>query len=205
MSGLIARCAPFFSRGAGKAHEAPMNRILTYQLPPSPRRVKIAGALGSAALALLAFDAALELQNVPAAQPVVVADAVVTAHPANVQTVSYYPEQLAALDSLATFHPSADSAAARPLESATTPADAKPIRHAEAAKILGPAKAAQAAKTAAAPMAAPSPQSDSVRIFGVAVPGAESIGGYVASAGDAAARWTATVTSLGGKLPGFWR
>jgi hypothetical protein len=191
-----------------------MNRISNDDFPPPPRRVGIAGALGAGALAMLALDVGLELQTAPAAPVAAAVTATAHVQPSNLRTVSYYPEQLAALTSLSTFQPVADAGVAedsfadgamKPPAQTMAPGEVKPLRHAETAAKSAPAASALPetgadAKTGAAQAAAP-PLDRSVKLFGVTAPGAD----LVASLNDHAARWGAAVWGLGGKVSGMWR
>ncbi len=120
------------------------------------------------------------------------------------RSASYYPEQLAALQSLNSFHPTADqgqkprpavlAAPARP-----SPFEPKPIRHADAPRSI----VAIAPPTPAAVVAAP--EDKTVKLFGVPVPGAAQIGDRVGAARDTAGHWGAAVAGFGQKLVTLWR
>lgn len=178
-----------------------MSRISNDDFPPPPRRVGIAGAFGAGALAILALDVGLELQTSPAAPTAVAVTAKAPSQPSNLRNVSYYPEQLAALTSLSTFHPVADSGVAqellvdgamKPTAVTMAPGEGKPLRHAEATAKSVPATGPDS-KTGAAHAAAPS-QDKSAKLFGVTAPGA-----------DLVASLSAAVSGLGGKVSGLWR
>lgn len=177
-----------------------MSRRFHHDISRSPGRVKIAGVVCAGALALLALDAALELQPAPAPRAPV-ARIAAPAEASNVHTVAYYPEQLAVLNSLSSFRPEADSGVAaepavavvKPPSPALVPSDAKAARHAEASgKPLVHAAAPMAMASATA---APD---NSARIFGIAVPGSAAIASGASSLRDAA-------VGLGGKVAGLWR
>ena len=177
-----------------------MSRRFHHDISRSPRRVKIAGVVCAGALALLALDAALELQPTPAPRAPV-ARIAAPAEASNVHSVAYYPEQLAVLNSLSSFRPEADAgvaaepsvAAVKPATPALVPGESKAGRRADAAgKPL--VRAAAPAATSSA-MAAPD---NSARIFGIAVPGSAALADGASSLRDAA-------MGLGGKVAGLWR
>lgn len=188
-----------------------MIRNFDYAFPKPPGRVKIAGVLCVGALTLLALDAGLKLQTAPAAPPRGAASVHPAVKPSGVRNLSYYPEQLAALTSLASFQPLADAGvpdaplvdhALKPPAPVLTPGEVKPLRRTESAAKPSPTLT-PAATNATAAVAAPQepPQDKSFKLFGWTAPGAE----LVSSMSDNAARWSASVWSLGGKAAGFWR
>ena len=172
----------------------------------SPGRVKIAGVVCAGALALLALDAALELQPAPAPRAPV-ARIAAPAEASNVHSVAYYPEQLAVLNSLSSFRPEADSGIAAEPQVAVEPSVAA-VKPPSPALAPGEAKAARRADASGKPVvraAAPAVMSsataagdNSARIFGIAVPGAAALAERASSLRDAA-------MGLGGKVASLWR
>jgi hypothetical protein len=194
-----------------------MSRISLINFPSSPKRARVAGAVCAGAVALLALDAGLEWPESQAPQPSPgVARLTPAPESAGFKTLSYYPEQLAALSSLASFTPQASSGsssgsidASPEFESVPPPAVSAPMRSdaKTARRIEQPAKSATPASTASAtPSAASAEAVDrSAKWFGVAVPGSAAIGDRVAAARDSAAKWGETAWGLGGKVATFWR
>jgi hypothetical protein len=192
-----------------------MNPISNHQVSPPPGRVKIAAVLGAGAIALMALDAGLELRPAPAPAQTSVARAFAPPDNAKeasgVRSLAYYPEQLAALRSLSSFTPGPDSGLTDPSAAASAahpsaPApDARPVRRAEAAaKAASPLAAHAPAPMAASTVAEPATDR-SVRLFGVAVPGATEFGDRIAALRESANRWGETAWGLGGKIAGVWR
>jgi len=142
--------------------------------------------LAAGALALLALDVGLELQPAPVAQPSVVAAPVATtSEPSSVHNLAYYPEQLAALNSLASFTPQADAGVAEPAAPALKPP-------APVGAIKPPARRADLAVKPAATVRAPAatqPPDRSVKLFGIPVPGAAEVFERVASLRESASHW----------------
>jgi hypothetical protein len=141
---------------------------------------------------------------------------------------SYYPEQLAALQSLSQFQPIADAghkpepqpvALAVVVTSKSAGLNAapeiRPVRRPDSPVKLAPVAALTApvpAKAATTP-AAVAPAAESPKIFGVPLAGAAEIGGRVAGLRDTAANWGQAAVgmggqaaaSLGGKIASLWR
>ncbi|MGO8738323.1 hypothetical protein [Rhodoblastus sp.] len=177
------------------------NWVAEYQALPS--RLKIAGALIVAALALTALDAALSAAPPPQTPQAAIARVEASA-PGGLRNLAYYPEQLAALSSLTSFEPRADAgapvpppAAARP-PAQIAPIAPKPARH-----------AAIKASVRAAPAPAPAPARQKietpVKILGLAVPSPAAIGARVADFRDSASHFGEAALSLGGRITTFWR
>jgi hypothetical protein len=186
-----------------------MIRLFRQEFSP-PKRMRIAAVFGAGAFALLALDAGLKLQpsSAPAPAPAAPARFAAASATGGVHTLTYYPEQLAALNSLASFTPQANAGVAetradaapavKPPAVAALPAaiDVKPARRAEPA-----AKAA-----AAAPVAPPSTDANrAVRVFGFAVPGAAEVAEKVSGFKDGAAHWGESAWAASGRLASFWR
>jgi hypothetical protein len=212
-----------------------MNCISSDQISPPPGRVKIAAVLAAGAIALLALDAGLELRPALAPTQIAVSRAFAPPEKAQekaketsaVRSFAYYPEQLAALTSLSNFTPGPESRVADPLadpsaDSAHPSAsaiDPRPARRAEtlakpSSPPAGRAPASFAATIAplaatvaplAATVASESATDRSVRLFGVAIPGAAEIGGRIAALRENASNWSESAWSLGGKIGGIWR
>jgi hypothetical protein len=140
----------------------------------------------------------------------------IRAAPAALTVRSYYPEQLAALQSLSGFKPIADAGVkpeAPPVALAVAVAaksagigaglDVRPVR-----RPVSPVKL-----TAVAPPTAPAPAPEAQKAFGAPLAGAEEIGGRLAGLRDTAANWGqaalgmggAAAASLGGKIASLWR
>jgi hypothetical protein len=209
-----------------------MNCISSDQVSPPPGRVKIAAVLAAGAIALLALDAGLELRPALAPTQIAVERAFAPLEKAQekaketsgVRSFAYYPEQLAALTSLSNFTPGPESSVANPLASSladpspsavhpsASAIDARPVRRTEAlAKSASPPAGRAPASLVAtvAPLAATvsseSATDRSVRLFGVAIPGAAEIGGRIAALRENASNWSESAWSLGGKIGGVWR
>lgn len=190
--------------------------------PSSPftARAEIAAAIFAGGLALFALPRAPVAPQTPAPAAVQAASPAKTPAPGGARSGSYYPEHLAALQSLDRFHPIADEGV-KPLAVAAPagpfkPAEARPARRADAATKPQPAPPQRALlQTAtAAPVAEPQPAAPPARLWGVAVPGPAEIGAHVAANvvtnvvtwRDAASGWTAlTAATLGGKVAELWR
>jgi hypothetical protein len=228
MSKARRHFAPAPAQADGVPH---MNCISNDQISPPPGRVKIAAVLAAGAIALLALDAGLELRPALAPTQIAVARAFApleksqekAKETSGVRSFAYYPEQLAALTSLSTFTPGPESKVADPSVDSThqsaSAMDARPVRRAETlAKPASPPAGRAPASFAAtitplaatvAPLAATvsseSATDRSVRLFGVAIPGAAEIGGRIAALRENASNWSESAWSLGGKIGGIWR
>jgi hypothetical protein len=143
----------------------------------------------------------------------------VRAAPAALPVYSYYPEQLAALQSLSQFQPIAD-AGRKPEPVALAVAvtskgvglnaapGVRPVRRPDS-----PVKLAPVAALIAPAAAAPTPVPESPKIFGLPLAGAAEIGGRVAGLRDTAANWGQAAVgmggqaaaNLGGKIASLWR
>jgi hypothetical protein len=182
-----------------------MIRIFRYDFS-SPGRVRIAAIFGAGALALLALDAGLKLQPSPFPAPApAVARIAAPSETGGVHNLTYYPEQLAALNSLASFTPQANAGVA---DDGAAPAAASPAAAALPAAIeVRPVRRAdQAAKPAAHAAAAPTPEADrAVRLFGVAVPGAAAVADGFARFKDSAAHWGESAWAASGRAASIWR
>ena len=142
------------------------------------------------------------------------------------RSVRYYPEDLAALESMSNFRPIADQGekrkpgvvAASPKPASFEPKPAafepkpapfapKPARRADAApkSVVAVASPAQAPRLAPPPAGAAAPHDKTVKILGVPVPGARQIGDRVVAVRDTAGHWGAAVAGFGEKLVTFWR
>ncbi len=119
--------------------------------------------------------------------------------PAALRSYAYYPEQLAALQSLGQFQPIADAGQ----KTAVSPVaeDGKRARRTEPTAKLVAATAAPASLVSTALVrgssvaAAPPARENPVKILGLPLPGLS----------DAAARWREAATDLGGRIASFWR
>ncbi|MGO9391549.1 hypothetical protein [Rhodoblastus sp.] len=175
-------------------------------------RLSIAAAAGGLAI-LLALGLASQAEKPPT-----VAFRITTQEaPAALRSYAYYPEQLAALQSLGQFQPIADAgqkAAPQPvtLADAAKPTAGESKRRAEpTAKLLaatavpGPIVVAPFVPVAAAA------HENTVKIFGLPLPGAPNLpaaaelGGHVARLQDTAEHWRAAATDFGGRIASFWR
>jgi hypothetical protein len=136
----------------------------------------------------------------------------IRAAPTALTVQSYYPEQLAALQSLSGFKPIADAgvkpeappvALAVAVAAKSAGADARPVRRPDSPVKL----------TAGAPPKAPAPAPEAPKTIGAPLAGAEDIGGRLAGLRDTAANWGqaalgmggAAAASLGGKIASLWR
>ncbi len=168
-----------------------------------PSRLKIAGALTFAALALMALDAGLVGLS-PRDPPRTAPARVEAPPPAGLRNLAYYPEQLAALTSIADFEPRADSGvAAIPAAEPPGPVARKPIRHVAAtAPVRVPRQAdAPAAAPAPATQAAESP----VKILGLSLPQTTAIDARVVAVRESASHLGEAARDLGGRIATFWR
>ncbi|WP_374547639.1 hypothetical protein [Rhodoblastus sp.] len=197
-----------------------MIRIVQHDFSNPPGRVKIAGLFVAGAIALAALDAGLALQPAPVPATTTAARLAPPEESSGVHSLAYYPEQLAALNSLASFRPEAESGAGDIAAQAVSPPAPvlPPVSQASAAPGSGAPSAAkstrrvdQAAKTtpphaataSASTLAAAEP--DSVRVFGVAVPGGAEIASRASSLRESAAHWGEATWELGAKAASFWR
>ncbi len=168
---------------------------------PKPR-AEIAAALLAGVLTLFA------LADIPARAPAPAAAAIPAEQaPAPLRSASYYPEHLAALQSLNGFQPMAD-AGEKPAEppvalvapSKPAPFDPKGPRRAEAKTVVAaPAAGAPGPMAQQSPAAAQGP----LKVFGLPLPdvGAQ-MNAQVSGLRDAAGRWGA---AAGEKVTAFWR
>jgi hypothetical protein len=168
---------------------------------PKPR-AEIAAAVFAGALTLFA------LADAPAHAPAPAA-AVIPAEraPAPLRSASYYPEHLAALQSLSGFQPMAD-AGEKPAEppvalvapAKPAPFDPKAPRRAEAKTIVAappPGAPGQMAQQAPAPAQGP------LKVFGLPLPDVGArVNAQVTGFRDAAGRWGA---AAGEKVTSLWR
>jgi hypothetical protein len=124
----------------------------------------------------------------------------------------YYPEQLAALQSLGQFQPIAD-AGNKPTPQAVAVVAAPKAVDPEARPVR---RLDQPSKFAVAPVAAPAapavtaPAPESAKIFGLPLPAASlpyaaEIGGHFAALRDTAAHWGETAAGLSGSIASLWR
>ncbi len=156
-------------------------------------RIAIAGAACGLAV-LLAPGFAPQAEKPPAAASRVAMQEA----PAALRSYAYYPEQLAALQSLGQFQPIADAGQkaapqAVTLAVAVRPAAGESKRRAEpAAKLV----AVTTVPTPLAPAPPPAPE-NKVKIFGLPLPGAPNLPGAAELGGH--------VADLGGKIANFWR
>jgi hypothetical protein len=168
--------------------------------------VEIAAALFAGALTLFA------LADMPARAPAPVAIAIPTAvaaetTPAPLRSASYYPEHLAALQSLSGFHPMAEGeklpASPIALVALTKPApfDPKTPRRAEAKTIVAKPPAAAPGQAAQKPQ--PTPAEGPIKVFGLSLP--TDVGAQVTNLRDVAGRWGAAASGLGEKAATLWR
>jgi hypothetical protein len=179
------------------------NLVADFQALPS--RLKIAGALTFGALAVVALDAGLTSMSPrdPPARPE--PTRVATPTPSGLRNLAYYPEQLAALTSMADFEPRADSGVAViPAAEPLAPAARKPIRHVAAkapARVPPPTDAA-----AAPPPGAPAQNAETpVKILGLAIPQGSAIGARVVAVRDSASHLGEAARDLGGRIATIWR
>jgi hypothetical protein len=108
-----------------------MKAVLVADFQALPPRLKFAGALAFAALALMVLDASVTgLTGLSPPDPPRTAPTRVEAPPpAGLRNLAYYPEQLAALTSMADFEPRADSGVtAIPAAESAAPVARKAIR-----------------------------------------------------------------------------
>jgi hypothetical protein len=193
-----------------------MNRTIAPEKPraPSPRapkpRAEIAAALFAGALTLFA------LADMPARAPApaaVVMPIAISAEPtpAPLRSASYYPEHLAALQSLSGFHPMADEGEKPPVSQVAVvaltkpaPFDPKAPRRAEAKTIVAAPPAAAPGQTAQKP---PAPAEGSIKVFGLSLPGGlgAQVNAQVTNLRDVAGRWGAAASGLGQKAATLWR
>jgi hypothetical protein len=180
-----------------------MNRTTAPDKPRAPKpRAEIAAALFAGALTLFA------LADMPARAPAAVAVPAAVATeptPAPLRSASYYPEHLAALQSLSGFHPMADEGEKPPvshsaLVALTKPApfDPKAPRRVEAKTIIAvPPAAAQAAQQS------PPAPAEPIKVFGLPLPdvGAQ-VNAQVTNLRDVAGRWGAAASE---KVTTLWR
>jgi hypothetical protein len=183
-----------------------MNRTNTPDTPRSQKtgapkpRAEIAAALLAAALTLFALADMPARPPAPAVVPVSVA---AEPAPAPLRSASYYPEHLAALQSLSGFQPMADEGE-KPAVSPVALAPAKPAPF-DPKTLLDPktprraeAKTIVATPPAGAPRQAaqqsPAPAGGPVKVFGLNLPdvGAQ-VNAQVANLRDAAGRWGAAL------------
>ncbi len=125
------------------------------------------------------------------------------------RSLSYYPEQLAALRSMSNFTPIADEGQKTEPEAIPTAAAAKgaPQQLRIARRADAPVKTAalgQPAPALAAAAADPLPK-PRARIFGIPLPGLPDLGQGVQGARDAATRWGKAAAGLGDRIAGLWR
>jgi hypothetical protein len=212
MSEARRHFAPEPAQGDGALR---MNPISNDQVAPPPGRVKVAAVLAAGAIALVALDAGLELRPAPAPTQTSAARAFAPPDHAKetsgVRSLAYYPEQLAALTSLSSFTPGPDSGLTDPSAAASAAhpsapgTEAKPVRRAEAVAKVAPPLAARAPASMAAAVSAEPATDRSVKLFGIAVPGATEFGDRVAALRETASRWGESAWGLGGKIAGVWR
>jgi hypothetical protein len=182
---------------------------------PATARAETGAALLAGAVALFALSRApAPVAPVQPSSPQTAA--ALTPLRAQNHSASYYPEHLAAMQSLGHFQPIADEGV-RP-----TPLPANAPTKAAALDQKPPRRAETLAKTAAVAPLAPSvsaPAADApaqlenepMKIFGMALPGAvpaplAQIGGHAAALRDAAANWTAaTAAGVSEKAAALWR
>jgi hypothetical protein len=178
------------------------NLVADFQALPS--RLKIAGALTFGALALMALDAGLTTMS-PRDPPRPEPTRVETPTPDGLRNLAYYPEQLAALTSMADFEPRADSGVAViPVAEPPAPAARKPIRHVAA---KAPARVPPPTDLAAAPPAGAAAQNveSPVKILGLSIPQGSAIGARVVAVRDSASHLSEAARDLGGRIATIWR
>jgi hypothetical protein len=189
-------------------------------LKPEPR-TEIAAAIFAGALALFAFTqipARTPDTVAPLAAPTVVPVAVAVASaPEPLRSASYYPEHLAALQSLSGFQPRADAGDKSAPRTGLGPGgkavfEPKAPRRADASAKPAAAPQSGPLAQAATPTAAPPPQpaaESPVRIFGMPLPGPSELGAQMnaqaANWRDTAGRWGAAASGLGQKVADLWR
>lgn len=191
-------------------------------LKPEPR-TEIAAAIFAGALALFAFTQiparAPETVSAPAPTPAAPVAAAVESAPEPLRSASYYPEHLAALQSLSGFQPRADAGDRAAGSRVNLGPGGKPLFEPKTAR-----RADAAAKTAAAagplaqtaqPAIAPQqpPAESPVRVFGMPLPGSlpspaelgAQMSAQAANLRDTAGRWGAAASGLGQKVADLWR
>ena len=189
--------------------------IRSIAFPQSPAtRLKIAGAF-ACVLALPALGSLTAVEktalSVPALAP---APRVATESPAApLRSYAYYPEQLAALQSLSVFQPTAE-AGAGPAQTVTLAAPNTVVAKSlggETKPAAGDAKIprriepnAKLASTAPAPSAVAQIKTEA-KLFGLALPDGLDVGGRVAGLRDMAAHWGEAAIGWGGGLTRLWR
>jgi hypothetical protein len=185
-----------------------MNRQPNRSVSFSPAlRAAVAGAVCVGAVFALAalpgFRPAPEPEKTAAAPRIEI-----RAAPAALTVHSYYPEQLAALQSLSGFKPIADAgvkpeAPPAALAAKSVGLEVRPVRRPDS-----PVKLA-----AVAPPKAPAAAPEAQKASGAPLAGAEEIGSRLAGLRDTAANWGqaalgmggAAAASLGGKIASLWR
>lgn len=179
-----------------------MIRILRHDILHS-RRLRTVAIFGGGAIALLSLDAGLKLQPLPAPAPAVTRIAVAS-DAAGVHNLTYYPEQLAALNSLASFTPQANAGVT---DDRSTPNVAPPALAALPAAIeVKPVRRPDQKPAAARAAAASAPETDrAVRVFGVAVPGSAEVAERFSGLRDSAAHWGESAWAASGRAASFWR
>jgi hypothetical protein len=188
---------------------------------PEPR-TEIAAAIFAGALALFAFTQiparAPETALAPAPAPAAPVAAAVESASEPLRSASFYPEHLAALQSLSGFQPMADAGEKTAASRASLGPGGKTVFDPKA-----PRRADAPAKTAAVPQPGPLAQSGQpvdtpvaetpARIFGMPLPGplpgpaelATHMTAQAANLRDAAGRWSAAASGLGQKVADLWR
>lgn len=179
---------------------AGMKADLVADFQSLPPQLKFAGALTFAALALMALDAGLTGLS-PSEPPRTAPTRVEAPPPAGLRNLAYYPEQLAALTSMADFEPRADSgAAAIPAAEPAAPVARKPIRRVAATAPV------RVPPPTGAPAAPPTPEAESpVRILGLSLPQPSAIGARVVAIRESASHLGEAARDLGGRIATFWR
>jgi hypothetical protein len=180
-----------------------MNRTTAPKKPRAPKpRAEIAAALFAGALTLFA------LADMPARAPapiavVVPAAVVVEQTPAPLRSASYYPEHLAALQSLSGFRPMADEGEKPPESHVALVALAKPASFDPKAPRRAEAKTIIAAPPAAAQAAQQPGPAEPIKVFGLPLPdvGAQ-VNAQVTNLRDVAGRWGAAASE---KAATLWR
>jgi hypothetical protein len=175
-------------------------------LPQSPTaRLKIAGAF-ACLLALPALGPLTAVEKaslpVPALSPRIATES----PPAPLHSYTYYPEQLAALQSLSGFQPTAE-AGAGPAAPAALANPAALVVKPLAGEAKSPRRVEPMAKLA---LTAPAPTvvteiKTEAKLFGLSLPYSLDVGGRVAGLRDMAAHWGEAALGWGGGLAKFWR
>jgi hypothetical protein len=212
MWGLAAFCAKAIWTDTG-----PRMIRTSIALPHSPislphssaARVKIAVAF-TALLALLALGPLTTVEKPPvsalALTPPPAPRVTAEAPAAPLRSYAYYPEQLAALQSLSAFQPIAETGENPAPLAAAKPgvAEAKILRRAEPVTKLAMIAPLPPVLPSRTPSAAPEPKAET-KFFGLSLPDGADLGGRVAGLRDTATHWGEAAVGWSGGIVKLWR